>query len=140
MKNILILSIAFALCISAYAQKTLKGKVFDENGKPLSGAFIFEKGSMNGTQSGSDGSYSINYQDTNSIIEFNYVGYLKNQVVVERRKEYNAAMILNNMLKATEIVGTRRPGRTQTETAVGVDIIDVAHLSNSSGNIDVNQL
>jgi len=140
MKNIFILVIAFTLSVSAFAQKTLKGKVFDENGKPLSGAFIFEKGSMNGTQSGADGSYSINYKDTNSVIEFNYVGYLKNVVVVEKRKEYNAAMILNNMLKSTEIVGTRRPGRTQTETAVGVDIIDVAHLSNSSGNIDVNQL
>ena len=116
---------------NCFSQNTLTGKVFDDNGKPLSGAFIFEKGSMNGTQSGADGSYSINYKDTASIIIFSYVGYLKNQIVVERRVTYDAAMILNNTLNSAEIVGTRRPGRTQTETAVGVDIIDVSHLSNS---------
>lgn len=140
MKKFYSLFIALILCGAAYSQNTLKGKVFDENGKPLSGAFIFEKGSMNGTTSGSDGSYSINYKDTASVIIFSYVGYLKNQIVVEKRTTYDAAMILNNSISSVEIVGTRRPGRTQTETAVGVDIIDVAKLSNSTGQIEVNQM
>jgi iron complex outermembrane receptor protein len=95
---------------------------------------------MNGTTSGADGSYSINYNDTASVIIFSYVGYLKNQIVVEHRTTYDAAMILNNMLGSTEIVGTRRPGRTQTETAVGVDIIDVSKITSSSGVVEVNQL
>lgn len=135
-------SLLFTVCLSAFAfsQGTLTGKVFDENGKPLSGAFIFEKGSMGGTISGADGSYSVNYKDTASVIVFNYVGYLKHQIVAERRTKYDAAMILANTLGTTEIVGTRRPGRTQTETAVGVDVIDVTKLTTSSGQIEVNQL
>ena len=140
MKKLFTLFFALTLSVFSFSQSTLTGKVFDDNGKPLSGAFIFEKGSMNGTQSGADGSYSINYKDTASVIIFSYVGYLKNQIVVERRTTYDAAMILNNTLNSAEIVGTRRPGRTQTETAVGVDIIDVSHLSNSSGQTEVNQM
>ncbi len=140
MKKSILLSFIFLLGLSAFAQNKLTGKVFDENGKPLSGAFIFEKGSMNGTTSGADGSYSIGYKDTASVIVFSYVGYLKNQITIEHRKTYDAAMILNNMLGSTEIVGTRRPGRTQTETAVGVDIIDVSKIAGSTGTVEVNQL
>ena len=140
MKKQILLALICFTCLFSYAQNKLTGKVYDENGKPLSGAFIFEKGSMNGTTSGTDGSYSISYKDTASVIIFSYVGYIKNQVIVEHRTTYDAAMIPNNILGTAEIVGTRRPGRTQTETAVGVDIIDVSKLANSSGQIDVNQL
>jgi iron complex outermembrane recepter protein len=140
MKKHLLFAIISIACISSFAQNKLTGKVFDENGKPLSGAFIFEKGSMNGTTSGNDGGYSINYKDTASVIIFSYVGYAKHQITIERRTTYDAALILNNVLGTTEIVGTRRPGRTQTETPVGVDIIDVSKLANSTGQVDVNQL
>ena len=50
-KNFYSLLVVLALSGAAFAQNTLKGKVYDENGKPLSGALIFEKGSMNGTTS-----------------------------------------------------------------------------------------
>lgn len=140
MKKLYLLLFIIVIGISAFAQNVLKGKVFDENGKPLSGAFIFEKGSMSATTSASDGSYAINYKDTASVIVFSYVGYLKHSIVVGKRTTYDAAMILANTLGTAEIVGTRRLGRTQTETAVGVDIIDVSKLSNSTGHIEVNQL
>ncbi|MBI3500849.1 MAG: TonB-dependent receptor [Bacteroidetes bacterium] len=140
MKKIYSLLIALTICGISFSQNTLKGKVYDENGKPLSGAFIFEQGTMNATRSSADGSYSINYKDTASVITFSYVGYLKNQILAEHRTAYDAAMILANTLGTAEIVGTRRLGRSQTETAVGVDIIDVAKLSSVSGQTEVNQL
>lgn len=140
MKNLFLLGVCLFLFTGAWAQNTLTGKVFDEEGKPLTGCFIFEKGSMNGTMSGSDGSYSINYTDTASVIIFNYVGYLKHQIVVGKRTKYDAAMILSNTLNTAEIVGTRRPGRVMTETVAAVDVIDVSKLTNSNGQVELNQL
>ncbi|HET7818107.1 MAG TPA: carboxypeptidase-like regulatory domain-containing protein, partial [Bacteroidia bacterium] len=90
MKKQILLALTCFTCLFSYAQNKLTGKVYDENGKPLSGAFIFEKGSMNGTTSGTDGSYSISYKDTASVIIFSYVGYIKNQVIVEHRTTYDA--------------------------------------------------
>lgn len=140
MKKQLLFLLSFLISVSVFAQYILSGKVYDENGKPLSGVLIFEKGSMNGTQSGVDGLYSIPYKDSASVIAFSYIGYLKHQIITEGKSHYDAALILNNTLSSVEIVGTRRLGRTQTETAVGVDVIDISKLANSAGQINVDQL
>ena len=60
MKKKLILSLCSMLfTIIVFAQTTATGKVVDEKGAGLAGASVLEKGTKNGTTTGSDGSYSL---------------------------------------------------------------------------------
>lgn len=56
-------------------QKTINGKVVDENGTPLPGASIIEQGTLNGVVTDFDGNFSINVANENSIIEISFIGY-----------------------------------------------------------------
>lgn len=55
-------------------KKVVKGKVTDENGDPIIGANIVEKGTTNGTVTDVDGNFIINVAD-NSLLQISYIGY-----------------------------------------------------------------
>tara|TARA_Y100000385_G_scaffold291255_1_gene368155 strand:- start:4733 stop:7738 length:3006 start_codon:yes stop_codon:yes gene_type:complete len=74
MKNLLTL-LFFFFSAMAYAQMTVSGLVTDENGDPMIGASILEKGTTNGTISEIDGTYSLAVASENSILEFSFTGY-----------------------------------------------------------------
>ena len=56
------------------SKKVVKGKVTDENGDPIIGANIVEKGTTNGTVTDVDGNFIINVAD-NSLLQISYIGY-----------------------------------------------------------------
>ncbi|UAB84709.1 TonB-dependent receptor [Zunongwangia sp. SCSIO 43204] len=55
-------------------EKTVTGTVVDEEGLPLPGVNVIQKGSNNGVQTNFDGEYSINVP-SGSILVFSYVGF-----------------------------------------------------------------
>src|SRR5256885_14504562 len=61
MKNVLVLlTVLFFLPFTLLAQnKTIKGRILDENGKPVPGATVVVKGSKKGTQTDKDGNFTI---------------------------------------------------------------------------------
>ena len=134
MKKKYSLFIVFFFCVSAYAQKVLKGKVSDENGEALFNVTIREKGTNNGAMSGADGSYSLSYSKDDAVIVFSYVGCQTQEIKADGKTELDVKLALNNILSAVEIVGTRRPDRSVAESPVPVDIIDVSHISGSVVN------
>ncbi|MEQ8925150.1 MAG: carboxypeptidase-like regulatory domain-containing protein, partial [Fulvivirga sp.] len=64
----------------------IRGKVTDENGEPLPGATIQEKGTTNGTITDVEGSFSLNVQDNSTLI-VSFVGYQTNEIQVNGRTE-----------------------------------------------------
>jgi TonB-linked SusC/RagA family outer membrane protein len=62
-------------------QAQIKGVVKDETGLPLPGVSVKIKGTSTGTQTGVDGSYTLNAQ-AGDILVFSYVGYLVKEVTV----------------------------------------------------------
>lgn len=72
---------------------TIKGIVTDENGVPLPGANILEKGTSNGTQTDFDGNYTLNVENTNAILVVSYVGYVKQEVTVGNNKTLNITLV-----------------------------------------------
>ncbi|MCX6274260.1 MAG: TonB-dependent receptor [Bacteroidetes bacterium] len=129
-----------SFCVSAFAQNKLSGKVSDESGEALIGVSVFEKGTTNGIATDANGKYSIKYGSPSSIIVFSYVGYIPQEIKAESKSELNITLKQGLELKGAEIVGSRRLNRTATETAVPVDIIDVARITNVAGQVDINQL
>ncbi|MGN8068633.1 SusC/RagA family TonB-linked outer membrane protein [Mucilaginibacter sp. 22184] len=70
-------------------QKTLAlqvtGKVTDNSG-PLPGVTVRIKGASIATSTGTDGKYSINVPDGNTVLVFSSIGYLTQEIAVGNRK------------------------------------------------------
>ncbi len=65
----------FAATLANAQSKTVTGTVTSaDDGTPVPGVNILEKGTSNGTVSDADGKYSINVGD-NSTLVFSFVGY-----------------------------------------------------------------
>lgn len=56
-------------------QQTVTGTVTDNNGEPLIGVSVVERGTGNGTITDFDGKYSLTVSGPDAVLEFTYVGY-----------------------------------------------------------------
>ena len=67
------------LCVTAYAQEVLKGKVTDKEGKPLRGVSVSELDADNrivrGTQTDIEGNFVLKNVNTKNRISLSYIGY-----------------------------------------------------------------
>lgn len=73
-------------------QQTVSGTVTDENGEPLPGVSILEKGTSNGTSTGLDGDYTLRLSAGDAVLEFSFVGYLAREVPVNRQTVINISL------------------------------------------------
>lgn len=60
----------------------VQGKVTDENGQPVPGVNIVEKGTVNGTATDSNGKYSLMVQSNDAVLVFSFIGYETREVTV----------------------------------------------------------
>ena len=141
MKQLFALFFFLAAIGNLAAQTTVKGKVTDSGGEALAGVSVSERGTSNGTYSASDGSYRLTISRPDAVIVFKYTGYATQEVVTDGRSEVNIAMVTSEtLLDQVVVVGTRRANRTQTETPVPVDIINVGQVTLSTARADVTSL
>jgi len=73
---------------SSYGQITVKGKVFDIEKNILCGVTIREKGTDNFTFSDIEGDFNLQVTDSNSIIEFSYIGFKTKEVTVRETRHF----------------------------------------------------
>ncbi|MCK0135715.1 TonB-dependent receptor [Arenibacter sp. S6351L] len=74
-------------------QQTITGTITDENGTPLPGANIIEKGTTNGTQADFDGNFAITLAENNAILLISYIGFSTKEIGL------NGQTILNVQLE-----------------------------------------
>lgn len=88
-----LLMFLLAFSMQIFAQRQVKGKVFDADGTtPLVGVTIAEIGTKKGTVSDGDGNFSITVADDNSTLNFSYIGYDAQQVKVGKRTDITVVM------------------------------------------------
>lgn len=75
------LYILLCMHLSVNAQLTLTGTVMDEEGNPLIGATVMERGTENGTVTDMDGSFTFGSDRDTLSIAVSYIGY--NPVIME---------------------------------------------------------
>ena len=71
------LSMLLSLCMTAaFAQQgAIKGKILDENGEPIIGANVIEKGTTNGTITDLDGNYTLTVKNLKkAVLHVSYIG------------------------------------------------------------------
>jgi len=117
----------------------VSGTVTDNSGVPLPGVNIFEKNTNNGTTTDFDGNYTITVSDDATLV-FSYVGFEQTEEIVAGRATINVSLADGVSLGEIQLVGSRSPKRTATDTPVAIDVIDVSSVSNQTGRIEVNEL
>ena len=73
-------------------QKEIKGQINDENGMPLAGVSVLEKGTANGTLTDFDGKFTLKVENENSVVILSYVGYVSKEITLKNVTTINAKM------------------------------------------------
>lgn len=133
-----------ALIASSYlvsAQQTVSGTVKDSKTKePLPGASLTIKGTNQGTTSSSTGSFTLSVQK-GDILVVRYIGYAVAELPLDNQTTLDIELTpASGNLQEITIVGSRRLGRTATETAVPIDVIDIKSIARQTGRFDVNNM
>src|SRR5574344_962942 len=118
---------------------TIQGIVVDDNGDPLIGATVMEKGTKNGSVTGTDGHFSLKMSLPGRII-VTYIGYNKRELILNNNSERNQKITLSentNTLGEMVVVGYGTQKKATLTGSVsqvsGKDLVSVgaSNLSNT---------
>jgi TonB-linked SusC/RagA family outer membrane protein len=73
-------------------QQNIKGRVNDENGMPMAGVTVLEKGSKNATSTGFDGEFTLRIENENAMLVVSYLGYITKEVSVKGQTSITVKM------------------------------------------------
>jgi Secretin and TonB N terminus short domain. len=74
-------------------QKRIKGTIIDENGEPIIGANIVEKGTTNGTVTDVDGFFSLQVEE-GAVLHVSYIGFLPQDISTTGRTAFQRGFLL----------------------------------------------
>jgi len=143
-KNLMLVFLLLGMSSIMFAQDgTVKGTVM-EGDEPIIGATVFASGTSSGTITDFDGNYELMLPAGSYNLEVSYTGYssVSVPVVVVAGETTTVNVSLQEGIALDEVVvlGTRAPNRTNTDSAVPVDVVNVAKLNSAAPQTTVNQL
>jgi len=120
----MILTSAFMLlAFSGMSQKTVTGSVVDENGLPLPGATVVEKGTTNGVSTDFDGNFAIQVGE-DSTLEASFLGYSTLSIgVVADQDNYTFNLEPSNELEEVIVTG-QGSGIQRRKLSTTVDVLN----------------
>ncbi len=80
-------------CTCIWAQTNVSGTVSDENGQPVPGVNVVEKGTATGTSTDADGRYRLTVSSGNAVLTFSFVGYVSQEVVLGSRTQIDIQLL-----------------------------------------------
>ncbi|MEI6866677.1 TonB-dependent receptor [Flavicella sp.] len=102
--------------IDSVIQQQISGIISDNNGQPLPGANVLEKGTTNGTLTDFDGNYSINVTSGATLV-FSHIGFVTQEIVIRSNTKVNIELQENEeSLEEVIVVGY---GTAKKETLTG---------------------
>ncbi|MCY1719124.1 SusC/RagA family TonB-linked outer membrane protein [Prolixibacteraceae bacterium Z1-6] len=117
-------------------QKSISGKVSDEDGEPLPGVTVFLKGTTQGTITNADGNYTITNIPSGATLVFSFVGMLTQEVNVTEQNEIHVTMIVDAIGLEEVVVTALGIKREQKALGYSVQQVDGESLQKVSG-VDV---
>ena len=112
------------LCVTAYAQEVLKGKVTDKEGKPLRGVSVSELDADNrivrGTQTDIEGNFVLKNVNTKNRISLSYIGYKSVTQRLNGRTSINFSME-DSQGELGEVIINARPSSCLLYTSDAAD-------------------
>lgn len=142
-KNIKILITSIFLLTSTlfFGQNhEISGTVISENGSPLEFANILIKGSQSSTTTDALGKFTITASTNTPTLVISLVGY-QTKTVLAKDAIIEVQLILeNNSLDEIVVVGSRNPKKSKLETAVPVDVVNLAKIKNTTPQTTTNDI
>lgn len=117
-------------------QVAIRGAVTDENGSPLEGVSVIEKGTTNGTSSNAQGDFSINVNNNNSLLVFSRVGYSPQTISLKGRTSINVRLLIDVTQNEEIVVASTGYQNISKERSTGsYDVVSANQLGKPSTNI-----
>lgn len=114
----------------------VSGQILDEEKSAIPGVNVLVKGTTNGTTSDSEGRFTLNVEDENSVLVFSFIGYVSQEVTVGNQTSLNITMVQDvQSLQEVIVVGYGEQKKTTVTgavTSVKGDIIGQAPVTNMS--------
>jgi TonB-linked SusC/RagA family outer membrane protein len=114
----------------------IKGVVYDEFGKPLSGAIISSEKGRNHASTDETGAYTITVNDGSSYIEFSFLGYANKRAVLGEKNDINANLRLDASNRDEQIqlgyTSTSRNNLTGSVATVSGEELKKSPVANNS--------
>lgn len=122
------------------AQTNVQGEILDETGESLPEVLIQEKGTQNEVYTDEKGHFVLELQNDSNAIEIMADGF--DTKTIQFKGESFLSIIMSNQqsIEEIQVVGSRNKNRTEVESAVPIDVIDISEVANKSGQVEVNQL
>lgn len=123
------LIVACALLLSSVAlaqERTVTGKVTDENGSGMPGVNVILKGTGTGTATDVNGQYTIAVP-ANSILIFTFVGYTTQEVTLGDRTSVDVSMV-PDVQSLSEVVVTGYAEQRRRDITGAVSVVDAEQL------------
>lgn len=140
-KKLLMASLLLLVHHVIFAQHPVKGKVTDNTGSPVPGVSVFEKGTSTGTSTNAEGLFQLEVSNANAVLVFRTLGYAIQELGLNGRSTVNISLVSEaTAIQGVEVVGSRSLNRSVTQTPVPIDIIPISRITNSVGQLDLNQL
>lgn len=86
--------------LSFFKKFTITGKVIDEKGEPLSEVIVRVKGTNKSTVTNREGTFSIDIQEDNAILQFTFVGYQTQEYIA--KENANPTITLKETVRELE--------------------------------------
>lgn len=86
------------------AQRTVTGKVVDQEGNPVIGAMVVLSGTTNGAVTDLDGKYSLTIKQNNAILELSSIGYETVKLTLNDHQVKADAVMPTEALKLDDVV------------------------------------
>lgn len=104
---------------AAFYAVPVTGKILDNNGKPLSGVSVLEKGTNNGTSTNDEGSFSLTVAGPSSVLLVSFVGFESREITVGNQTTFNVQLQSSNQqMNEVVVVGYGSVQRRELTSAV----------------------
>ncbi|GAB3913469.1 TonB-dependent receptor [Larkinella knui] len=84
--------------------KTISGQVVDEKNQPMPAVNVVLKGTTTGSTTDGDGKYRINVPDNGGTLQFSFIGYLTQEVVIGNRSTINVTLAVDDKTLSEVVV------------------------------------
>lgn len=107
---------------------TVSGKVTSENGDPLPGVSVLEKGTNNGTVTDSEGGYTFSVSNENVTLVFSFIGYASQEIALSGRSTVDVTMV-EDVVSLGEVVVVGYGTQRKTDLTGAVSSIKVSDIA-----------
>ena len=106
MKRILLLSISFLFVLgTAWAQRTVSGKVTSDDGSGVPGVNVILKGTTTGSTTDLDGNYRVSIPEEGGTLVYTFIGLAAQEIVIGTRSVIDVTM-MEDVETLSEVVVT----------------------------------